>query len=175
MRRGELLGLNWEDVDLGGSTISVPKTLTHTENGRRLAALGEPKTKKSRRTVSLTPQTVEALNLPRAREAEEKLKAGALYEDQGFVFAGEVENLINPYHPLSLPCDAPFSSLLRAVVVHTKEFDHGLCVLRAIHPPAHPARLGQRRMHRGSPLYYEFIAHLLGKREVCETRAVQVP
>ncbi|HZG63795.1 MAG TPA: hypothetical protein VEY13_09825 [Rubrobacteraceae bacterium] len=47
----------------------MPKSLTHTENGRRLA-LGEPKMKKSRRTVRLTPQTVEALKLHRAREAE---------------------------------------------------------------------------------------------------------
>ncbi len=48
MRRGELLGLKWEDVDLGAATLRVRRTLTRTDNGRRLA-LGEPKTKKSRR------------------------------------------------------------------------------------------------------------------------------
>ncbi len=95
MRRGELLGLKWKDVDLDGSTIRVRKTLTHTENRRRLA-VGEPKMKKSRRTVRLTPPIVEALKRHRARQTEEKLKAGALYEDQGLVFAGEKGNLINP-------------------------------------------------------------------------------
>ena len=75
--------------------MRVRKTLTRTENGRKLA-LGEPKTKKSRRTVRLTPRAVEALWRHRARQAEEKLKAGGLYEDQGLVFAGEVGNLINP-------------------------------------------------------------------------------
>lgn len=79
MRRGELLGLKWEDVDLDGLVIRVRRTLTHTENGRKLA-LGEPKTKKSRRTVRLTPRAVEALQRHRARQAEERLKAGAVYE-----------------------------------------------------------------------------------------------
>src|SRR5829696_8958814 len=79
------------------------------------------------------------------------------------------------YHTSSLVCGAPSDSLLRAVVVHSKELDHGLCVLGAIYPPAHPTRLGQRRMHRGSPLCYELVAHLLGKGEVCEAGAVQVP
>ena len=58
--------------------------------------LGEPKTKKSRRTVRLTPRAVEALRRHRARQAGEKLKAGSLYEDQGLVFAGEGGRLINP-------------------------------------------------------------------------------
>ena len=95
MRRGELLGLKWEDVDLSGSTIRVRRTLTRTENGKRLA-LGEPKTKKSRRTVRLTQRAVDALKRHRARQAEEKLKVGGLYQDQGLVFAGEGGGLINP-------------------------------------------------------------------------------
>jgi integrase len=77
MRRGELLGLKWEDVDLDGSIVRVRRTLTRTGNGKRLA-LGEPKTKKSRRTVRLTPRAVEALRRHRARQAEEKLKAGGV-------------------------------------------------------------------------------------------------
>src|SRR5215207_469418 len=95
MRRGELLGLKWEDVDLDSQTVRVRRTLTRTDNGRRLA-LGEPKTKKSRRTVRLTQRAVEALRSHRARQAEEKLGVGSLYQDQGLVFAGEGGGLINP-------------------------------------------------------------------------------
>ena len=58
-------------------------------------ALGEPKTKKSRRTVRLTPRAVEAVRRHRARQAEEKLKAGSLYGDQELVFAGECGGLVN--------------------------------------------------------------------------------
>lgn len=95
MRRGELLGLKWEDVDLDGSTVRVRRTLTRTGNGKGLA-LGEVKTKKSRRTVRLRPETVDALKSHRARQAVEKHAAGGVYEDRGLVFAGETGNLINP-------------------------------------------------------------------------------
>jgi integrase len=95
MRRGELLGLKWGNVDLENATVRVRRTLTRTDNGRRLA-LGEPKTKNSRRTVRLTQRAVEALRSHRARQAEEKLRVGSLYQDQDLVFAGEGGGLINP-------------------------------------------------------------------------------
>ncbi len=49
MRRGELLGLKWEDADLDGDIprLRVRRTLTLREGGKKLA-LGEPKTKASR-------------------------------------------------------------------------------------------------------------------------------
>ncbi len=97
MRRGELLGLKWEAVGLDGNppTVRVRRTLTRVDNGRRLA-LGAPKTKKSRRTVRLTQRAVEALRSHRARQAEERLRVGELYQDQDLVFAGEGGGLINP-------------------------------------------------------------------------------
>ncbi len=94
MRRGELLGLKWNDVDLDTATVRVRRTLMRVENGRRLA-LGEPKTKKSRRTVRLTQRAVDALKSHRARQAEEKLRAG-FYEDSGLVFAGEGGSSLTP-------------------------------------------------------------------------------
>ena len=48
MRRGELLGLKWEDVDLENATIRVRRTLTRKDTGY---VLGNPKTKKSRRSL----------------------------------------------------------------------------------------------------------------------------
>ena len=90
-----MLGLKWEDVDLDGSTVRVRRTLTRTGNGKGLA-LGEVKTKKSRRTVGLRPEAVDALKRHRVRQAKEKLAAGGVYEDRGLVFAGEIGNLINP-------------------------------------------------------------------------------
>jgi integrase len=95
MRRGELLGLKWGDVDLNSATVRVRRSLTRTDNGRRLA-LGDTKNKKSRRTVQLTPRAVEALKRHWARQAEEKLKVGDLYGDQNLVFAGQGGGFINP-------------------------------------------------------------------------------
>jgi integrase len=92
MRRGELLGLKWADIDLDNSTVRVRRTLTRKGTGY---VLGEPKTKKSRRTVRLTQKAVEGLRRHRARQAEEKLRAG-FYEDAGLVFASKSGSLINP-------------------------------------------------------------------------------
>ena len=97
MRRGELLGLKWEDVDLDAATPTVRVRRTITRKGKGGSyTLGEPKTKNSRRTIRLTQRAVEALRSHRAQQAQEKLQAGPLYEDQGLVFAGKGGGLMNP-------------------------------------------------------------------------------
>jgi integrase len=51
MRRGELLGLKWDDVDLEAATVRMCHTLTRTDNGKRVA-LGDPKTRSPRGCLS---------------------------------------------------------------------------------------------------------------------------
>jgi integrase len=46
--------------------------------------------------VRLTPRAAEALRSHRARQAQEKLRAGILYQEHGLVFAGEGGGFINP-------------------------------------------------------------------------------
>jgi integrase len=66
MRRGELLGLKWADVDLKNATIRVRQTLTRKGTGH---VLGEPKTKQSRRTLRLTHKTQEIERSPKRAKA----------------------------------------------------------------------------------------------------------
>lgn len=58
--------------------------------------VGEPKTKKSRRTVRLTEPAIVALKAHLARQVEWMERLGDLYEDQGLIFATERGTLINP-------------------------------------------------------------------------------
>jgi integrase len=97
MRQGELLSLRWEDVDLDRQSLRIRRTLTRkgSESGGAYG-VGKPKTKKSRRTVRLTESAVDTLSRHRARQAEEKLRTGAPFQDQGLVFAGERGGIINP-------------------------------------------------------------------------------
>jgi integrase len=100
MRRGELLALRWSDVSLGEpgtepGVVRVRRTLTRTEDGNSIA-LGEPKTKKSGRTVRLTPGARDALKRHRTRQAEEKLKAGSAYQNRDLAFATVIGTPINP-------------------------------------------------------------------------------
>jgi integrase len=87
LRQGELLGLEWDDVDLEAGALQVRRTLSAAKNGPRFTT---PKTAKSRRSVRLTPTAVEALKRHSARQADEMTKASDLYEDHGLVFASLV-------------------------------------------------------------------------------------
>jgi integrase len=95
MRRGELLGLKWTDVDLENGRLSIRRALTRTDNGKYVA-LTEPKTKGSRRTVKLIQRAVEALRSHLERQLGEIGEAGDLYDDQGLVFTTETGTTINP-------------------------------------------------------------------------------
>jgi integrase len=95
MRRGELLGLKWSDLDLENARLSIQRTLTRTDNGKRVA-LGDLKTKKSGRTIRLTPQAVKALRSHLEWQLGQIEARGDLYEDQGLVFASEAGTPINP-------------------------------------------------------------------------------
>jgi len=93
MRQGELLALRWQDVDVKTGTISVRRTLTRS-GGRAL--IGEPKTKKSRRSIRLTPRAVEALGERLERQLCEMDVLGDRYEDQGLLFTTATGGPINP-------------------------------------------------------------------------------
>ncbi len=93
MRQGELLALKWTDVDLEAGKVSVRRTLTRESGHYRL---GEPKTKRSRRTVKLTKAATEALRGHLGRQMEEMDRLGDLYQDQGLVFTTNSGAPLNP-------------------------------------------------------------------------------
>lgn len=93
LRRGELLGLTWQDVDLEDGTIRVRRQLTPVKGG---PIFQEPKTEKARRIIPLPRDVVAALKAHRAKQAQEKLLAGVAYQDSGLVFATEIGTRINP-------------------------------------------------------------------------------
>jgi integrase len=94
MRRGEVLGLRWEDVGLDGRALSIVQTLTTVSNRIHI---GPPKTGKSRRRVSLDTVTFEALRAHRMRQLEERLAAGDEWSNDGDLVFTDV--LGGPVHP----------------------------------------------------------------------------
>jgi integrase len=93
MRQGELLALKWTDVDFGAGKVSVRRTLTR-ESGHY--TLGEPKTKRSRRTVKLTGAATEVLKGHLGRQMEDMDRLGDLYRDRGLVFTSDSGAPLNP-------------------------------------------------------------------------------
>jgi integrase len=74
LRRGEMLGLSWVNVDLDAGHLRVVQTIEETKAGIRVKPC--PKTRHSRRTVALTPGTVAALRRHKAAQAKEHLRCG---------------------------------------------------------------------------------------------------
>lgn len=93
LRRGEALGLRWEDVDLERGCLHVRRNRT-VADGRPLEQA--PKTQRSRRTVPLDGGTLAALREHAARQAEEARAAGEAWQASGYVF---VNGLGLPLHP----------------------------------------------------------------------------
>ena len=88
MRRGEVLGLRWADVDLANGLLRITRTLITTEarrKGEPGMSWGTPKTAKGRRSVALDDTTVAALKAHRSRQLEERLSLGESYADQDLV------------------------------------------------------------------------------------------
>jgi integrase len=83
MRRGELAGLRWADVDLQRGRVAIRQTLVLA--GRQVVT-SEPKTSRGRRSVALDPRTVAQLRAWRATQAAERLAWGAGWADSGLVF-----------------------------------------------------------------------------------------
>jgi integrase len=73
MRRGELLGLRWSDVNLDGAELTVRQSLEQTKAGLRLKA---PKTKAGRRKIALSGSVVDVLRQHKISCLQERVALG---------------------------------------------------------------------------------------------------
>jgi integrase len=93
LRRGELLGLKWEDIDFIENTVEIRRTLQRVDGALQAVT---PKTKKSRRTVPLIAVCAGALSSHKRRQAMERLLAGERWVETGYVFTTEIGTPIEP-------------------------------------------------------------------------------
>ena len=94
MRLGELLGLKWQDINLAENALQVRRTLSYVNNVGY--SEHEPKTEKSRRSILLPAFVTAELKAHRARQLEEKLKVGALWENKDLVFCNSMGGYLHP-------------------------------------------------------------------------------
>jgi integrase len=85
MRRGEILGLRWQDVNLDKGTAAVNQTLQPIL-GQGLVIKDCPKTEAGFRIIDLTAGVVSMLRQVEQKQAEYKLALGTDYKDRGLVF-----------------------------------------------------------------------------------------
>jgi integrase len=77
LRVNEALGLRWQDIDLERGTLHVAHSLKHVGGGRR--ELGETKTEKSNRTITMPQVVITALRAQRKAQMREQAEAGDVW------------------------------------------------------------------------------------------------
>ena len=94
MRRGELLALQWGDVDFDGGTLSIKRSLHYTKaDGYSYIP---PKTKKSRRTIDISKELTEELKKWKARQDRIRLRLRDLWQKNDLVFENGDGGWMNP-------------------------------------------------------------------------------
>jgi integrase len=103
LRRGELLGLRWQDIDLERELIYIRQTLARVrvhrtcEDAQKTRLIfQEPKTEQSRRMLPIHTDVVEELQRHKARQAQERLLLGQAYEDHGLLFCTAIGSPLEP-------------------------------------------------------------------------------
>ena len=118
LRRGEILGLRWSDVDFEKSAVRVNQALQRV--GGRLQVT-EVKTQRSRRVVAIPESVVRALKTRRAQQAQDRLLAGPEWKDSDLAFTNPTGG---PLEPITLHRD--FKRLLQTAELSTKTRFHDL-------------------------------------------------
>ncbi len=93
MRRGEVLGLRWKDLDLENRRLAIRQTLISIDYRIEFSS---PKTKRSCRSVALDEATASTLRSHKSQQARERLRLGPAYEASDLVFTREDGT---PLHP----------------------------------------------------------------------------
>jgi integrase len=117
LRLGEGLGLRWQDVDLDGGTLRIRQTVQRVD-GRLI--IKEPKTEKSRRTLTLPAVAVDALRRHHDRQTFEAANAKH-WQDQGLVCPNATGGPREPSNVLKR-----FKATLAAAGLPEQRF-HDLC------------------------------------------------
>lgn len=108
LRRGELLALRKQDIDLKNGKLTVKQSLAYTPGKGTFFKV--PKTKKSRRTIDISKEVVDVLKQQIKKQAALKLQYGSAYEDKGLIFS---QPNGRPLHPDTL--SSWFPSFLRNI------------------------------------------------------------
>ncbi|TPG74361.1 site-specific integrase [Brevibacillus laterosporus] len=145
MRRGEILGLRWKDVDFEKAKISIQQTLYRPANQGII--FQEPKTKSAKRRISIPDFVIQELKAHKARQNKNKLQYGEGYQDFDLIVSyddgrpQDPRNLLRHYERLIKGCGLP------SIRFHDLRHTHATMLLQlGEHPKVVSERLGHSRV-----------------------------
>lgn len=105
MRKGELLGLRWGDVDFDAGVLHVRQTVGALHGKTEYK---KPKTARSRRDIDLGDGILAALRAHKRHQLERRLERGPQWQDHDLVFPSTNGTPVNPDN-----CDLDFNKLVK--------------------------------------------------------------
>lgn len=166
MRRGEVLGLRWRDVDLDAAQLSVRQQVARIRrkgaDGKVevLWGYGPPKTKAGRRSIALDKGTVDVLRDRRATWAAQKVRT-EVYKDEDLVFCKADGSRLDPDVVSGIFERLVRKSGLPKIRFHDLRHTHATLGLAAhIHPKVMSERLGHSSITITLDLYSHAIPAL---------------
>lgn len=162
MRRGEVLGLRWMDLDWTHHEARIQQTWVKGPDGNMFS---QPKTKRSRRAVVLPDSLMEKLQQHEREQQAEKERAGDLWHDYGLIFCQEDGTPLNPDSVSKrfqrLLAHAGLSQLAgmpTAAALHDLRHTHATLLLQqGVHPKIVSERLGHSSVGITLDLYSHMV------------------
>jgi integrase len=151
LRRGEALGLRWEDLDFRASRLAVVQTVVVASNRVHLS---EPKTMHGRRVVRLQPETVTALRRHQLRQSEDRLLVGSEWNELDLIFATATGRPLHPRNIVRAFDQAVVRADVPRIRIHDLRHTAATFALReGVHPKLVQEMLGHAKVAVTLDLY----------------------
>ena len=166
MRRSELLGLKWSDIDLILSQIYVNRSLHHLKDDNYVFT--QPKSTRSRRTIALPPSTALILKDHKEKQALEQAMLGIHLTSEDLVFSTLEGKPLRPNTITRAWTTLAARAGVKLIRLHDARHKHASLMLKqGIHPKIVQERLG----HSSIQITLDIYSHVApGLREVAAKR-----
>lgn len=165
MRRGEILGLQWSDIDILGAQLSVRRELQQLRD--RSYIFKDVKSKYSRRTIALTPSTITIL-----KEHSRKQKQ----PNNDLVFSNKAGNPLRPLTVSNAWSKACSKSGVKVISFHGSRHTHATILLKqGVHPKIVQERLGHSSIQVTLDTYSHIVAGLQEAAAKAFDQVINIP
>jgi integrase len=155
LRRGEILGLRWKDLNFNANTVSIRKNLVLVNNK---PILQEPKTQGSIRSITLPLVTIEALKKYKTLQDQEKHKIGSHYQDHHLIVATSLGTPVSPRNLLRSFKRIIEKANLPEIRFHDLRHTHATLMLKQ---GEHPKVVSERLGHSSTRITLDIYSHVL--------------